>query len=293
MECSLKSSLPETPFYIAMIKFGDFEKKRYKLIPVFLQNGKIHTKIIGDKDIDYPIIYHDFDGKIIQHINQFNMTELELRGNQIPNYRFTVETMYSDTEELVYELNLFDQEEMTEIKPYSFFKTKGQEYVYALLELDGRSRMDVLGVNMLNYHSDRYANQWYDKIYTTINNDLEVPDGLKNKALLKLQDLQRNMIYDPKTYAPFKTRGEKILHACHYDGIELFRNFGLDSSDVDLSKNNDANTYRSWYAGMLDEISEFTITEKDRKLCKEKIEKVYDMLSNRIPFDFDTDKLES
>lgn len=71
-----------------------------------------------------------------------------------------------------------------------YFNSKGHMLAFALNELDGQSRMRVLGINMSLFTSSKKAKQWHDDILVELQQV-----GLDDIATVKkLDQLYKEML---------------------------------------------------------------------------------------------------
>ena len=71
-----------------------------------------------------------------------------------------------------------------------YFISKGHFYKFTLVELEGGSRMDLLGINPLMIGNPKRVNKWYEEIRET----LESSDLLDEKTLEILEGLRMEML---------------------------------------------------------------------------------------------------
>ena len=53
----------------------------------------------------------------------------------------------------------------------SYFSSETDKYIFALTELDGKNRQNILGINSLHYQDRELANRWKKNIATKIHSD--------------------------------------------------------------------------------------------------------------------------
>lgn len=86
------------------------------------------------------------------------------------------------------------QESISEIWE-KYFKSKGAGYAYVLLNTDGRTRANLLGINKRHYVNSVAANSWKNEIETALNSITdELPEEIIISAKAKLYALYSNMI---------------------------------------------------------------------------------------------------
>lgn len=74
-----------------------------------------------------------------------------------------------------------------------YFISEAHEYMFYLLELSGKQRMNKLGITPMCYRNKGRAKQWRDEVSKIINSDVAFhPDVLK-EAESKLDEIYRNM----------------------------------------------------------------------------------------------------
>jgi len=54
----------------------------------------------------------------------------------------------------------------------SYFSSETDKYIFALTELDGKNRQNILGINSLHYQDRELANRWKKNIATKIHSDI-------------------------------------------------------------------------------------------------------------------------
>lgn len=78
-----------------------------------------------------------------------------------------------------------------------YFNSLASEYIFYLLELDGKDRLDKLNINRKYYSNKKLAKGWRDKIAWEIHPDRCNIDGA-DRALAKLNQLYEGMISNGK-----------------------------------------------------------------------------------------------
>ena len=78
-----------------------------------------------------------------------------------------------------------------------YFTSKSAEYIFYLLELDGKDRLDKLQINRKFYSNKKLAKSWRDKIAKEIHPDICKLPGSK-EAIAKLNQLYEGMIDNAK-----------------------------------------------------------------------------------------------
>ena len=76
-----------------------------------------------------------------------------------------------------------------------FFKSETEKYLYGLTEVDGASRIKLLGIRDEFYSNSSAARNWRDHIIHLIHPDSN-PHPSANKAASKLSELYENMTSD-------------------------------------------------------------------------------------------------
>lgn len=116
------------------------------------------------------------------------------------------DTIYSDNNSI--DMNISTKKENTnlvrKIKDINmdndtseFFTSKAAEYIFYLVELDGKERMDKLKVTRKHYCNKKVAKEWRDSIAKEIHPDLcKIRDA--EKAISKLNQLYAGMISNEK-----------------------------------------------------------------------------------------------
>lgn len=74
-----------------------------------------------------------------------------------------------------------------------FFKGKSERLIYTLLELDGKCRMDKLGVNKMHFSKKNIANEWRNEIAKIIHPDI-CNHPLASDAMVNLTEMYKEMI---------------------------------------------------------------------------------------------------
>lgn len=89
--------------------------------------------------------------------------------------------------------NLNNAVEQVEICDDLYFKGIAEKYIFFLLELDGKQRLDKLCVNRLHYAKKEIANKWRNDIAKIIHPDIcHHPNA--EKAMSELNDMYKEMI---------------------------------------------------------------------------------------------------
>lgn len=74
-----------------------------------------------------------------------------------------------------------------------YFKGEAEKYIFYLLELDGKQRLDKLGINKLHYAKKEIASKWRNNIAKLIHPDVcNHPNA--EKAISELNDMYKEMI---------------------------------------------------------------------------------------------------
>lgn len=74
-----------------------------------------------------------------------------------------------------------------------YFNSKESEYIFYLLELDGKQRADKLNITMKCYSSKKEAKLWRDSIAKIIHPD-KCNNSRANEAICKLNQLYEDML---------------------------------------------------------------------------------------------------
>ena len=74
-----------------------------------------------------------------------------------------------------------------------YFRGEAERYIFFLLELDGKPRLDKLGVNLMHYKSKGVAEAWRAQIAKVIHPDI-CSHPLAGKAMTIFNDMYRGMI---------------------------------------------------------------------------------------------------
>lgn len=56
-----------------------------------------------------------------------------------------------------------------------YFKSEAERYMFALLEMDGSARADILGITRAHYRYKEIADQWRNHIFTIISRNPDHP----------------------------------------------------------------------------------------------------------------------
>lgn len=84
-------------------------------------------------------------------------------------------------------------ESQGEIDESAYFKNKEAEYIFYLLELDGKQRSEKLNITMKCYSNKKEAKIWRDSIAKIIHPDI-CKDQRANEAICKLNQLYEDMV---------------------------------------------------------------------------------------------------
>jgi len=74
-----------------------------------------------------------------------------------------------------------------------YFRGDAERYIFILLELDGKQRLDKLGVNKMHYSKKDIANEWRNKISKIIHPDICMHPQASN-AMAELNKMYKEMI---------------------------------------------------------------------------------------------------
>lgn len=66
-----------------------------------------------------------------------------------------------------------------------YFKSEGHKIAFALKFLDGKARMDVLGITYQHFSSKKVAKKWYDETKQILTNE-NLLDEFTNEKLEKV-----------------------------------------------------------------------------------------------------------
>lgn len=89
--------------------------------------------------------------------------------------------------------NITQETNQKEKKRSAYFKSKEAEYIFYLLELDGKQRADKLKISMRCYSNKNEAKAWRDSIAKVIHPD-KCKDERANEAISKLNQLYEDMV---------------------------------------------------------------------------------------------------
>jgi hypothetical protein len=76
----------------------------------------------------------------------------------------------------------------------NFFKSDGAKYIFALTETDRQTRMKILGITEMHYHSKEKADEWKQEIESAIESCKNENYSSYTVAIDKLYELYNNMI---------------------------------------------------------------------------------------------------
>ena len=102
----------------------------------------------------------------------------KLQGEDITKSNSNIDIIYGDNDDI-------------------YFTSKSAEYIFYLLELDGKDRLDKLEVERKFYANKKLAKSWRDKIAKEIHPDICKLPGAKD-AISKLNQLYEGMIDNAK-----------------------------------------------------------------------------------------------
>lgn len=145
-------------------KIGNIKKLRKELKELVGDNIKIKTK--SWKDLLESI---EALKRVAELINKIDSTQKEKSLEE------TGEKQKSEKEQDLY------------------FKGEAEKYIFYLLELDGKARLDKLGVNKIHYSKKEIAFKWRNEIAKKIHPDSCV-NKMAEKAMNELNYLYREMI---------------------------------------------------------------------------------------------------
>lgn len=139
-------------------KIGNIRKLRKELKELLGDNIKIKTK--SWKDLLESI---EALKKIAELINKMDSTQEEKEEHEL------------DKEQDLY------------------FKGEAEKYIFYLLELDGKTRLNKLGVNKMHYAKKETASKWRNEIAKKIHPD-NCTNKMAQKAMNELNYLYREMV---------------------------------------------------------------------------------------------------
>ena len=155
--------------------------------------GKMNNvKLIAKKDIES--LFKDKKSKEKNIVNMISINS----GSWVGLYQKIValREVISYLDDNVITKNFEDiikEQNHSEEKALVYFNSKEAEYIFYLLELDGKQRADKLNITMKCYSNKNEAKAWRDSIAKVIH-----PDKCKNKraseAICKLNQLYEDMI---------------------------------------------------------------------------------------------------
>ena len=94
-------------------------------------------------------------------------------------------------------LNLRGLLKQLQVTPNCYFNSLASEYIFYLVELDGKDRLDKLKVDRKFYSNKKSAKAWRDKIAKEIHPDkCSIPQA--KEAIAKLNQLYEGMIDNGK-----------------------------------------------------------------------------------------------
>jgi len=75
----------------------------------------------------------------------------------------------------------------------SYFSSETDKYIFALTELDGKNRQNILGINALHYKDKELANRWKKNIAIKIHSDRCTHPKVK-EAWDKMMEIYNEMV---------------------------------------------------------------------------------------------------
>lgn len=82
---------------------------------------------------------------------------------------------------------------VSEIYKSDYFRDKTCEIIFYLLELDGETRMNKLGISRLHFNDKKYANEWKNTLMKIIHPD-QCTHNKAHQATTELNKIYREMI---------------------------------------------------------------------------------------------------
>lgn len=136
--------------------------------------------------------------KSIDELKKYgNLAELKKKiqlilGNNIKISSNSWENFFDGIQNMKNVAKLFN--EQTEVKEKNaFFKGESEEVIFYLVELDGKIRLDKLGVNMMHYSKKEFASKWRNNIAKKIHPDI-CNHPKAGEAMNELNDIYKEMI---------------------------------------------------------------------------------------------------
>lgn len=147
-------------------KLGKFNEIKKKVSQEF--NGKIKVSARSWNDL--------FNS--IMELKSFLVKESNLNENETPNSPLRN--------------NLLINNRLNKVKSIDYFKTEADQYIYYLLELDGKTRQEKLKITDYHYRNRQYASKWYKDIVKIIDPDV-CRHKKANPAVAKLNNIYKGM----------------------------------------------------------------------------------------------------
>ena len=114
-------------------------------------------------------------------------------NNEIQGY----EPFVDELKQLIHEFEGDINEGNINSNANGYFISKASEYIFYLVELDGKERMEKLKVTRKHYSNKKVAKEWRDNIAKEIHPDVcKIKDA--EKAIAKLNQLYAGMISNEK-----------------------------------------------------------------------------------------------
>jgi hypothetical protein len=87
--------------------------------------------------------------------------------------------------------------ESKDINNNNYFKSKEDEYIFYLVELDGELQQEKLKISLMHYKDRDKAKEWRDKLITMIHPDKSNHSNA-TKATEKINEIYKRMIKNAK-----------------------------------------------------------------------------------------------
>lgn len=76
----------------------------------------------------------------------------------------------------------------------TYFRSPSHRYIFALVELDGRSRLDVLGIDRRHFHDRTLAKVWFREVSKLVHPD-KVQHARSHDAMAQLKIMYNEMTH--------------------------------------------------------------------------------------------------
>lgn len=144
------------------------------IVKIFKCKSKYELKDIGKFKILKDTINNLFENVIIIKANSW-------------------EKFYNSINNIKLICDLEDKNDEKNISNDLYFKGNAEKYIFFLIELDGKERLDKLGISRLHYSKKEVASKWRNNIAKVIHPDVcHHPNA--ERAMSELNDMYKEMI---------------------------------------------------------------------------------------------------